>query len=126
MNYNTENARIIIDKYVYEDYSKKEEFLKQVSERLSLELSNRIMNVLDSQEEVVMKKPKVETQNNYITCQVETTKKVEWMPLVRCEDCMECVKVKRETANYLPFLLCRLNQRTVSGDEFCCWGRREE
>ena len=124
MSYNTENVRIAIDKYAHDTYFKEEGFLEHILADLSLELSDRIMAVLDSQEVVIMKKPNVETQNNYKTCQVEFTESVEWMPLVRCADCKECEK--RETANYLPFLFCGLNQHSVSYDGFCCWGRREE
>ena len=87
MSYNTENASLVIDKYMYDTYSKEEGFLKHILGRISFELSERIMDVLDSHKEVVIKQSNVEAINNYRTCQVEFNGKVEWMPLVRCVDC---------------------------------------
>jgi hypothetical protein len=44
--------------------------------------------------------------------------------VVRCKDCKECEV--RQTANYSPFLYCKLNEHSVSHDAFCCWGERKE
>lgn len=44
--------------------------------------------------------------------------------VVRCKDCEECEE--RHTANYLPFLYCKLNEHSVSHNAFCCWGKRRK
>ena len=43
--------------------------------------------------------------------------------VVRCANCKECEE--RLTANYLPFLYCRLNEHSVSWDAYCVWGREK-
>ena len=45
-------------------------------------------------------------------------------PVVRCKDCKECEE--RHTANYLPFLYCKLHEHSVSHNAFCCWAERRE
>lgn len=44
--------------------------------------------------------------------------------LVRCKDCKECEE--RHTANYLPFLYCKLHEHSVSYNAFCWWAERRE
>lgn len=44
--------------------------------------------------------------------------------VVRCKDCKECEE--RHTANYLPFLYCKLHEHSVSHNAFCCWAERRE
>lgn len=50
--------------------------------------------------------------------------KVDAVEVVRCKDCKECEE--RHTANYLPFLYCKLHEHSVSHNAFCCWGERRE
>lgn len=49
---------------------------------------------------------------------------VDAVEVVRCKDCKECEE--RHTANYLPFLYCKLNEHSVSYNAFCCWAERRE
>lgn len=49
---------------------------------------------------------------------------VDAVQVVRCKDCKECEE--RHTANYLPFLYCKLNQHGVLHNAFCCWAERRE
>lgn len=49
---------------------------------------------------------------------------VDAEPVVRCKDCKECEE--RHTANYLPFLYCKLHEHSVSYNAFCCWAERRE
>ena len=49
---------------------------------------------------------------------------VDAEPVVRCKDCKECEE--RHTANYLPFLYCKLHEHGVSYNAFCAWGERRE
>lgn len=44
--------------------------------------------------------------------------------LIRCKDCKECEE--RHTANYLPFLYCKLHEHSVLHNAFCCWAERRE
>ena len=55
---------------------------------------------------------------------IEDAPTVDAEPVVRCKDCKECEE--RHTANYLPFLYCKLNEHSVSHDAFCCWAERKE
>ena len=48
---------------------------------------------------------------------------VDAVRVVRCKDCKECEE--RHTANYLPFLYCKLNEHSVLYNAFCCWGERK-
>ena len=49
---------------------------------------------------------------------------VDAVEVVRCKDCKECEE--RHTANYLPFLYCKLHEHSVSYNAFCCWAERRE
>ena len=49
---------------------------------------------------------------------------VDAVPVVRCKDCKECEE--RHTANYLPFLYCKLHEHSVSYNAFCCWAERRK
>ena len=56
--------------------------------------------------------------------EVEDASDVDVVEVVRCKDCKECEE--RHTANYLPFLYCKLNEHSVSHNAFCCWAERRE
>lgn len=43
-------------------------------------------------------------------------------PVVRCKDCKECEE--RHTANYLPFLYCKLHEHSVLYNAFCSWAAK--
>ena len=58
---------------------------------------------------------------NYFIMHAPTVDAVE---VVRCKDCKKCEE--RHTANYLPFLYCKLDGRGVLRNFFCCWAERRE
>lgn len=54
-----------------------------------------------------------------VVCRIPTADVVE---VIRCNDCQNCET--RKTANYLPFLFCKLNDHSVAETGFCCWAER--
>lgn len=62
--------------------------------------------------------------NDAIDTIIEAQPTVDAVEVVRCKDCKECEE--RHTANYLPFLYCKLNEHSVLHNAFCCWAERRE
>ena len=67
---------------------------------------------------------KTEIQHKALKEAIERVPTVAAEPVVRCKDCKECEE--RHTANYLPFLYCKLNGHSVLHNFFCCWAERRE
>ena len=67
----------------------------------------------------------IESTNTESGCKViDEQPTVDAVPVVRCKDCKECEE--RHTANYLPFLYCKLHEHSVSYNAFCCWAERRK
>ena len=62
--------------------------------------------------------------NDALDAVMENAPTVDAVEVVRCKDCKECEE--RHTANYLPFLYCKLHQCGVLHNFFCCWAERRE
>lgn len=83
-----ESAVSLIPKEKLDYFKDDEEFTEFVINELTKQISERLIKVLEANDDIVIKKPVLKVSdfqpaNNY----VEYRKSVEWEPLVRCKDC---------------------------------------
>lgn len=87
-----------------------------ITNELTREISERLIKVIEANDEIVIKKPVLKVSDfdgRYPpTYYVEYRKTVDWEPLVRCKDCVH----RHQTT--CPFLIANSN------DDFCSRGER--
>ena len=70
------------------DYLKGDEkFIEFITHELTKEISERIIQVLEASDEIILKKPVLRVSEYQPTNSIEYRKTVDWELLVRCKDC---------------------------------------
>ena len=62
-------------------------FKEYIVKRLSSELGNRIMGILEREEEIILRRSDLRVREHMPTNSVEYRRQINWNPLVRCKDC---------------------------------------
>lgn len=62
-------------------------FKEYIVNRLSSELANRIMGILEREEEIIISQSDLRAREHMPTNSVEYKRQINWSPLVRCKDC---------------------------------------
>ena len=105
-----ETAVSLVPKEEAEYFNMKDDkdFINFITDKLTEEISRRIMIALEASGEIVLKKPQLkvsEYPTEHSGEYVEYRKTVEWNPLVRCRNCKSwdvgiCTKMNRATNPY--------------------------
>ena len=119
MNDYKETAVINIPKenfaYLREDIGWGEHVIKCISS----ELAERIMGILEREEEIVVKQSDLRVSEFMPTNSVEYRRQINWSPLVRCKDCKHYWK--NNPSDDVPACLA-----SPKDDAFCSEGERKE
>ena len=102
------------------DYLKEDEkFIEFITNELTRGLSERVMQVLETNDDIIIKKPVLQVSDYPSTYSVEYRKTLNWEPLVRCKDCSH-----NEGSDNEPW--CRIYECRKSSCGFCDEGRKNE
>lgn len=104
------------------DYLKEDEkFIEFITNELTRSLSERVMQVLETNDDIIIKKPVLRVSDYPPTYSVEYRKTLDWEPLVRCKECW-----KRGDEDYCPLVHDKCYPPTLPDDWFCADGERRE
>lgn len=109
-----------ISKEQYDHFKDDKRFIEFITDELTREISERIIQVLEASDEIILKKPVLMVSEYRPTDSVEYRKSVEWEYLVRCKNCEY-----RDPGTGL----CEGRgwpMQLVPGDGFCDKGKRRE
>jgi len=102
------------------DYLKDDtKFFEFITNELTKNLSERVMQVLETNDDIIIKKPVLRVSDYPSTYSVEYRKTLDWEPLVRCKDCVH----RHQTT--CPFLIANA-YKASSDDDFCSYGKRKD
>ncbi len=87
-------------------------FTEHIVKQLSYELADRIMGILDREDEVIIKQSDLKVSEYMPTNSVEYRRQIEWSSLVRCGECMHNGSFDTD---------CPINW---NGKEYCNFGER--
>ena len=68
-------------------YGKDITFIDFITNNLTKAISERIVQILDTSDDIIIKKPVLRVSEYQPTNSVEYRKTFDWKPLVRCKDC---------------------------------------
>lgn len=119
---NKETAVSIVPKEHFAYLKENSGFEEHIVKHLSSELAERIMGVLDREEEIIVGQSDLRVSElTYNTQYVEYRRQINWSSLVRCKDCKHC-GLSRMTGN----TYCDLGIGLYNLDDFCSRGERKE
>ena len=102
------------------DYLKEDEkFIEFITNELTRNLSERVMQVLETNDDIIIKKPVLQVSDYPPTYSVEYRKTLDWEPLVRCKDCSH-----NEGSSNEPW--CRIYECRKRKCGFCDEGVKKE
>lgn len=96
-------------------------FTEFIINELTKQISDRLIQILETNDEIIIKKPVLRVSEYWPTYSVEYRKSVDWEPLVRCKDCKQH-EDEEPGMVYCPIIV----GGWVSKDFFCKWGKRRE
>lgn len=98
-------------------------FVEFIVKQLSSELAERIMGILDREEEIIVRQSDLRVSEFMPTNSVEYRRQINWSPLVRCKDCKHYSEDGWGFGNcYRPNVYyLRMNE-----NDFCSYGESEE
>jgi len=104
------------------DYLKDDKkFFEFITNELTKNLSERVMQALEENDDIVIKKPVLRVSEYPPTHSVEYRKILDWEPLVRCKDCKHwCIH------KHLEIPWCRAMHIDRNAEDFCSDGERRE
>lgn len=109
----------LIPKVEYDYIKEDKKIIELITNRLTNEISEKLIQVIEANDEIIIKKPVLRVSEYPPTYAIEYRKSVEWELLTRCKDC------KHSTEEALPDLrYCTMFYRTVNADFFCACGER--
>lgn len=73
--------------YLKEDRDDFKKFIEFITDKLTKDISERLIKALEANDEIIIKKPVLRISKYLSTDFVEYRKYVDWEPLVRCKDC---------------------------------------
>ena len=114
-----ETLASLISKEELEFLKDDEGFAKFIIKQLSQGLSDKLMTILDKENEVIVRQSELNVSEYKPTNSVEYRRQIEWSPLVRCKDCIH----RHQTT--CPFLIANA-YKASSDDDFCSRGERRE
>lgn len=115
-----ETAALNVDKEALALY-KNEGFEEHLRKRLSTELAERIMTILEDEPEIVIRQSELRVEEFIPTNSVIYRRFFEWKRLVRCKDCMHN---PHETWFECP--MAHLSDEQRPEDAWCWRGERKE
>lgn len=108
-----------ISKAEMDYYKEDEKFIEFIKNELTRSLSERVMQVLEAEDDIILKKPILKVSDFPPTHSVEYRKTLDWEPLVRCKDC-----VYNEGSDNEPW--CCFYESGKDQDGFCDKGEKKE
>ena len=96
-------------------------FIEFITNELSEEISERLIQVLENNDEIIIKKPVLKVSEYKLLYSVEYRKTVNWRPLVRCKDC-----IHHKNAPQTTDVWCERVDGLLPKDWFCADGDRGE
>lgn len=103
-------------------FVKDDEGLKEhIVAHLSYELAERIMGILEREEEIIVRQSDLRVSLYMPTNSVEYRRQINWTPLVRCEDCKHN-SLNRMSGN----TFCDLGMGLYQPYDFCSKGERRD
>lgn len=104
------------------DYLKDDKRLIEfITNELTKRISERLIQVIEANDDIIVKKPVLRVSEYRTTYSVEYRKTVEWEPLVRCKDCKHN-SLKRVSGN----VFCDLGIGLSQIYDFCSLGERRD
>lgn len=98
------------------DYLKEDErFIEFIKNELTRKITDRLIQVLESEDEIILKKSVLSVSDYPSLHSVEYRKILDWKPLIRCKDC----KWRDEST-------CLIHGAIWKDNDFCSQGEREE
>lgn len=92
---------------------------KNIIKRISSELAERIMAILEREEEIIVRQSDLRVSEFMPTNSVEYKRQINWSPLVRCKECKHYWK--NNPSDDVPVCLA-----SPKDDAFCSEGERKE
>ena len=83
----TENASLMVDRCVIEKAKNDDGFKNCIANRLSQEIADRLMGVLNSEGEIIVEQSDLRIEDYPPTNSVEYKRQIRWSHIVRCEKC---------------------------------------
>jgi hypothetical protein len=129
-----ETAVSLIPKEQIEYLKEDEKFIEFIKNELTKKISERLIQILETSDEIIIKKPVLRIYKYQPTNSIEYRKTVDWEPLVRCKDCkwgrkvcgnIECsVDLNAPTEYHGYDWFCPNGERSEDG--FCDKGEKKE
>ncbi len=111
-----ETTASLIPKEQLDHLKEDEKFIEFIKNELTKGISERLIQVLETNDDIVIKKPVLSVSEYPPLHSIEYRKTVDWEPLVRCKDCMYFDRAEKYCCEFL----------TAEEDGFCKWGERRE
>ena len=125
----TETAVANVSKEYVDNQKEDSGFVEFIVKQLSSELAERIMGILEREEEIIVGQTNLRVSEFTPTNSVEYRRQIHWDSLVRCWDCKYFRDNVRQDG-YLSFGLdefeCKRWGRSCYPTDFCSYGERRE
>lgn len=119
----TETAVANVPKAYVDNQKEDSGFVEFIVKQLSSELAERIMGILEREEEIIVGQTNLRVSEFTPTYSVEYRRQINWSPLVRCKDCKHYSEDGWGFGNcYRP----NVYYQRMSENDFCSYGEREE
>lgn len=114
-----ETAVVSIPKEHFANLREDSGFAEHIVKHISSELAERIMGILEREEEIIVRQSDLRVSEFMPTNSVEYRRQINWIPLVRCKDCKHYWK--NNPSDDIPMCLA-----SPKDDAFCSEGERKE
>ena len=121
MNNYKETAAFNISKDYFANLREDNGYKEYIVKRISSELAERIMDILEREEEIIVGQSDLCVSEFIPTNSVEYRRQINWSPFVRCKDCKHNI-LNRINGN----AYCDLGIALYQLDDFCSRGERRE
>ena len=120
-----ETAVFNVSKECFANQKEDSGFVEFIAKQISSELSERVMEILDREEEIIVRQSDLRVSEFVPTQSIEYRRQINWSPLVRCKDC------KHNYHNMIPggeaeHGCTKCIGLPITADFFCSWGERRE
>ena len=96
-------------------------FFEFITNELTKGISERLIQILETNDEIIIKKPVLEVSEYKLLDSVEYKKIVNWKPLVRCKDCIHHKDAPKTTDVW-----CERIDGLLPKNWFCADGEKRE
>ena len=87
MKENKETCVLLVSKYENEFLADNKGFLDHIIERMSMELARRVMEILNTEGEIIVKQSDLRVSDYMPPDSIEYRKQIVWSKLVQCKYC---------------------------------------